>query len=253
MPAPVSHDVSRASPAGRGLVRVASVGGTTVHLSLTCLVVVALLAVGFAPRAEAASPGMGASAFVLGAGVGVLIYLAALLHEAGHALVARRHGHAVPSITLSAAGGRTAVAGAARTPAEELLTAGVGPAVSIALGLIALGARAVVDDGLLAAVLEVLVLANLVLGLLDLLPAPPLDGGRVVRALGWWVGGSPAAGAATAVWCGRLVAVLVLALPLVLAVTGSPLPWPALLLVCSGLAVLLWLSAGAERVGTVRP
>lgn len=249
MPAPVAP----APDGGRGLLRIASVRGTVVQVSATCAVVVALLALGFAPRAEAASPGLGAPAFVLGAAVGVLVYLAALLHEAGHAVVARRHGHAVPSITLSLAGGRTAVAGAARTPGEELATAAVGPAVSIGLGLVALGALTVVDDGLLAAVLEVLVLANLVLGLLDLLPAPPLDGGRVARALGWWVGGTPEAGARAARWSGRTVAVLVFLIPFVLAVTGSPLPWPALLLVCSGLAVLLWLSALAEPVGTVRP
>ncbi len=211
-------------------------------MSAGCLLVVLLLAVVFAPRAEEARPAIGDWGIVVGAGVGVLVYVSALLHELGHAVLARRYGHQVPAIGLSMAGGRTAVVGAARTPREELLTSAAGPAVSVGVGLVALVAALASDDALLVEVLEALVLANLLLGLLDLLPAPPLDGGRVARAVGWWVGGTKATGVRTAVWSGRAVAVTVLAYPWLAFVTWSPIPFPFLVLVCAGVFVILWLS-----------
>ena len=224
--------------------------GTAVEVSVGCLLVVVLLAAVFAPRAREASPGIGDWGIVVGAAVGVLVYLSALLHEVGHAVVARRFGHEVPTIGLSVAGGRTAVVGAARTPGEELVTSAAGPVVSIGVGLVALVAARGVEDVLVVEVLEALVLANLLLGLLDLLPAPPLDGGRVARAIGWWVGGTTSRGVRTAVWSGRVVALAVLAYPAIALATSSPLPIPLLLLLCPGVALILWLAAAAEA-GTV--
>jgi Zn-dependent protease len=224
--------------------------GTTLEISVSCLLVVLLLAAVFAPRVRQASPAIGDWSVVVGVGVGVLVYLSALLHEVGHAVLACRYGHEVPAIGLSMAGGRTAVVGAARTPGEELATSAAGPVVSVGVGLVALAAARGVDDALVVEVLEALVLANLLLGLLDLLPAPPLDGGRVARAIGWWVGGTKARGVRAAVWSGRVVAVAVLVYPAVAIATWSPLPIPLLLLLCPGVALVLWLAAAAEA-GTV--
>lgn len=209
-------------------------------------VVIALLAVGFAPRAEAARPGLGNWAYLAGVGVGVLVYLAALVHELAHAAVARRYGHRVPSITLSLLGGRTLVAGEAATPREEFLTAAVGPLASVVVGSVALAVHAVADDGLLGVALEALVLANVVLGLLDLVPAPPLDGGRVVRAIAWSLTGSRRAGGVTAVWCGRLVAVALVAVAVALRAE------PVYLVAAVVVAVLLLGAAQADLAATRR-
>ena len=242
--------MSSTATGGPGTVRLLSWRGTAVEVSVGCLLVVALLATVFAPRALDASPGIGDWSIAVGAGVGVLVYLSALLHELGHAVLARRYGHEVPAIGLSLAGGRTAVVGAARTPGEELVTSAAGPAVSIVIGLVALGASRVLDDPLAVEVLQALVLANLLLGLLDLLPAPPLDGGRVARAVGWRLGGTRARGVRTAVWSGRVVALAVLAYPVLAYMTSSPLPFPVLVVLCAGVFVILTLAAAAEA-GTV--
>lgn len=229
-----------------GTVRLGSVAGVSVLVSVSCVFVVALLAVALAPRVERVAPGLDEQAYVVGAVVGVLVYLAALAHEAAHALVARRYGHRVESITLSVTGGRTAVDGEARTPGEEFVTAVVGPAASLLLGLAALGVRTTLDDGVLAVALEVLVLANLVLGLLDLVPAPPLDGGRMVKAVAWRIVGSPRRGAIAAAWGGRGVAVVLLLVPTLREPVLGTAPGLSDYLVCGALALLLWTVATTE-------
>lgn len=229
-----------------GVLRAGSVGGVDLLVSASCLLVVGLLAVALAPRLERAAPGLDEAAYAVGALVGVLVYVAALLHESAHALLARRYGHRVESITLSVTGGRTAVDGEARTPAEELLTAASGPVASLLVGMVALGVRTALADGLVAVALEVLVLANLVLGLLDLVPAPPLDGGRIVKALAWRVIGSPRRGAMVAAWVGRGVALALLLAP---TLCRPVLDRPARLsdyVVCGALALLLWTVATNE-------
>ena len=228
-----------------GSVRVGRVSGTEIRVSASCLVVVALIAVAFAPRADSLVPGPQARAWAAGVGVGVLVYVAALVHEAAHALVARRHGRRVPAIVLTAAGGRTHVVGESAGPREEGVTAAVGPAVSLVLGLSALALRLVVTDGVAAVVLEALVLANLLIGGLDLLPTPPLDGGRVVRAVAWHVAGSRSRGAIVAAWTGRGVAAVLLLVPLSATVAGAG-PGLSLWAVCGGIALLAWVSSSAE-------
>lgn len=245
---PALRTGTRVAGSGRAAMTlsVGAVGGVSIRVSASCLLVVGLLAVALAPQAEAVAPELGGWGLAVGAALGVLVYVAALVHEAAHAVVARRFGHGVPSITLSALGGRTVVDGEARGPGEELVTAGVGPAASLGLGAVALGALTVVEQGLPALLLEGLVLANLVLGLLDLVPAPPLDGGRMVKAVAWAVIGSPRRGAIVAAWGGRAVAVLLVLAPLLRGpLAGSP---PGLVdyLLAGALALLLWLAASSE-------
>jgi Zn-dependent protease len=226
--------------------QVASVSGVAVRVSVTTLVLVAVLAVALVPQIDRVRPGLGPSAYAVGALVGVTVYLAVLVHEAAHAVAARRYGHRVESITLSLVGGRTVVHGEAVTPREEFVTAVVGPAASLAVGAVALGARAPLGEGLPALVLEVVVLANLVLGLLDLVPAPPMDGGRLVKAAGWRLTGSPRRGSVVAAHSGRVVAVVVLVVALLVLplLQGRTNVGDAVIGVA--IALLLWTMASNE-------
>lgn len=230
---------SDATPRSWG-VRVGRTSGTEIQVAPSCLLLVALIAVAFAPRAEALVPEIGPGAWIVGAAVGVLVYAAALLHEMAHAAVARRHGHEVPWIRLALAGGRTSVVGESRTPGEEAATAAAGPVVSLVIGAAALGVRLLVDGGVGALVLEAVVVANLLIGLLDLVPALPLDGGRMVRAAAWRLLGSRQRGAVAAARIGLGVAVVLVVVPvLVPALTGrqaSVSVW----VVCLGVALIVW-------------
>jgi Zn-dependent protease len=107
-----------------------------------------------------------------------------LLHELGHALMARRYGIATEDITLYPIGGVARLSRMPRSPGAELLIALAGPAVNfgIVAGLLTL--KALGPWGFFA---DCMLLLNLVLGLFNLIPAFPMDGGRVLRALlsGW--------------------------------------------------------------------
>ena len=89
-------------------------------------------------------PGLGFWKYVAGFVFAVVLYLSVLLHEASHAVVAQRLGYGVNSITLHFLGGMTEIDGQSRTPRHEFWIAVVGPLTSIAVGIAAVGAQAVV-------------------------------------------------------------------------------------------------------------
>ncbi|MBN2171192.1 MAG: M50 family metallopeptidase [Candidatus Krumholzibacteriota bacterium] len=111
------------------------------------------------------------------------------LHELGHSLMARRFGFTVRAITLLPIGGLATMDALPRRPSQEILIALAGPAVNLVLAallvlaLLALRLPLVLDVEGTGGVLSYLFLANLVLALFNLVPAFPLDGGRVLRAL----------------------------------------------------------------------
>jgi Zn-dependent protease len=142
-----------------------------------------------------------------------MLYGSVLLHEASHAFMARRYGFPVTSITLHFLGGMTAIEGESRTPRQEFLIAVVGPLTSIAVGGVAFLVRPVTPDGLLLMAVSGLAGANLLVGLLNLVPGLPLDGGRVLKSIVWRVSGNVHRGTIVAGWVGRVAA-------------GAALLWP---------------------------
>src|SRR5438105_8276278 len=139
---------------------------------------------------------------LLGALSAVLLFASVLVHEFSHSIVARSLGMRVRDITLFIFGGVSNIAGEAASARNEFLIAIVGPLTSLALAAIfwmsaqSLGGTTVLDlifgSGRslramtpLSAVLNYLASINLLLGLFNLLPAFPLDGGRVFRSAVW--------------------------------------------------------------------
>lgn len=120
----------------------------------------------------------GLAAAVDGLVLAVLIFGSVVLHELGHALAARAFGIGTRDITLYPFGGIAALRGEPRSPAQELVVAGAGPAVNFVLAVLALP-LALGGSGLAITFLVV----NLGMALFNLVPAFPMDGGRVLRAL----------------------------------------------------------------------
>jgi Zn-dependent protease len=202
----------RVRPAGT--FKLGTIAGFDVLISSSWFVVAGLIAVIMAPRVEQVQPGLGGWKYVAGLTFAVVLYLSVLLHEASHALMARRQGFAVHSITLHFLGGMTAIEGEARTPRQEFLIAVVGPLTSLAVGAGAVALWFVTPDGLLLLAVEGLAAANVLVGVLNLVPGLPLDGGRVLKAFVWRLSGSVHAGTIAAGWGGRVTAIAALCWPL---------------------------------------
>jgi Zn-dependent protease len=204
-----------------GTIRVGSLGGVDVLVRSSWFLIAALIAYLVAPAFEQVQPGLGSLKYVAGAAFAVLLTLSLLLHELSHALMSKRFGIPVRSITLHFIGGVTAMESEPATPKQEFAISAIGPVTSLGVGGAAYALlQAMPDETLLSVVVGGLAYANLVVGVLNLVPGMPLDGGRVLRAGVWKATGDPNRGLAAAGWAGRGVAVLMLASPLLMAGFG---------------------------------
>jgi Zn-dependent protease/predicted transcriptional regulator len=139
-----------------------------------------------------------------------MLFVSVILHELGHSLVARRRGIGISSITLFVFGGVSQMKEEPRDPGAELRVALAGPLVSVGLalgfGALTALARQAVGETALVAALGYLAFINLLLAVFNMLPAFPLDGGRVLRAILWRRRGNLVAATRTAATAGRGVA-----------------------------------------------
>lgn len=127
--------------------------------------------------------------YILAAFLSVLFFFCVLLHELGHSYVTQRYGYKINRITLFIFGGVSQIEEMPRKPSMELTIAVVGPLVSLALGgffyilfllFFSLGNSLVPQIGFVIS--GTLAFYNIILGLFNLIPAFPIDGGRVLRA-----------------------------------------------------------------------
>lgn len=169
---------------GQGLL-IARIRGIAIRVHWSWLAIAALiswsLATGFFAQEFDWSPERrwaGAVGCALG------FFLSVLLHELSHALVAQHYGMRVPSITLFIFGGVSNIDGEMKTPGQEFRVAIAGPLLSLVLGVVVIAAGSLTDNdaGKVALYLGV---ANITLGVFNLLPGFPLDGGRVFRSIAW--------------------------------------------------------------------
>lgn len=168
-------------------------------------------------------PGLAAGytrlAYWVAGACGALVLLASLLaHELAHAIVARRVGSSVKGVTLWLVGGVTAIEDEAKTPDAAFRIAIAGPATSLGLSA-AFAAGAITLDAVWAPSIVVsvawwLAAVNLLLGLFNLLPGVPLDGGRLVQARLWRRHGDRVRATLSAAHAGRVVAIVLITLGL---------------------------------------
>ena len=162
-------------------------GGVELRLNWSLLAVVALIVWSLSDGVfPSQNPGLSHNTYLGMAVVASLLFLASIaLHELGHSWVARREGIEVDSITLWLFGGVSQLNGRFKSPGVEFRVAVSGPLVSIGLGvlfvLIALAGAPSEVDGVAAWLGYI----NLLLAAFNLLPAAPLDGGRVLHAILW--------------------------------------------------------------------
>jgi Zn-dependent protease/CBS domain-containing protein len=196
MAGPDSKTGQRKDPL-RAALPLGTVGGIPVRVNWSAAVIFALIAFGLAAwDFPAVNPHQAPLTYVLAGVLTTAVYLASLLaHELAHSLVARRYGVTVKSITLWLLGGVSELGGEAPGPAAEARIAGAGPLTSLLLGGIFIGLAALAGtghparasiSGVIFTALAYLGVSNVVLAVFNVIPAAPLDGGRLLRAVVWW-------------------------------------------------------------------
>ena len=165
--------------------------------------------------------------WIVAAVAGLLFYVSLLSHEMGHAVVARRLGVKVEGITLWIFGGVARLRGDAATPGAEVKIAVAGPLVSLVLAVVFGAATFALDatggPPLIEGACAWLAGSNAMLLLFNLIPAFPLDGGRLLRAWLWQRSGDRYRATSSAALLGRICAFLMIGLGLVALFTQGAL------------------------------
>ncbi len=192
-----------------GGIEVARILGIRLRLDWSWFVVLLLLTWTFATfDFPLRAPGLEASAYwLLGFSAALLLFVSVLIHELAHAVTARGRGIPVERITLFIFGGVAEMRMEARRPIDEFVLTIVGPLASLALA----GAFWGLGRGAAAAGADTLAMLsttlghlNLILAVFNMVPAFPLDGGRVLRSILWKLSGSFSRATRWAASVGRL-------------------------------------------------
>ncbi|MDX6283154.1 MAG: hypothetical protein QOH03_4225, partial [Kribbellaceae bacterium] len=239
---------SPAQPAGPtpGTWVIGTVRGIKLTMRFTWLPVAMLLALGFASIIGQQFPELGSWRYVASFAFVVAFTASILIHELAHALVALRFGISVTEINLGFFAAGTHIEGERKSPFEEFAVSVVGPLASLLVGGLAyLGSRAV-DEGVGYVALFELAMANLIVGVTNLLPGLPLDGGWVLRALVWKLTGNMHKGTIAAAWAGRLIAITVLAAPIILERVFDRQPTLVDFIIALAVGFFLWMGSTAS-------
>lgn len=186
----------------------------------------------------------GASGYAFAVLLAVLLGVSVLAHELGHCVVARRHGVGVVRIELFLLGGVSEIARIPRSAKEEAGVAAAGPVVSAVLTAVFSGLAALTDTGSTWWLLTIeLAVANGIITVFNLLPALPLDGGRILRAGIWHGSGNRRRATTVAVAGGYLIAAAIVVWSAFRFVDGGRV---ALVQAVIGVAMAAYIAVGAR-------
>ena len=205
------------------------IAGIPVGLHYSWLLIATLITLSLTSHFGATNPGWSVALVWASAVVTALLFFVTLLaHELSHALVARARGLPVRSITLFALGGIAHIEKDAASAKTEFWIAIAGPAVSLAIGVVCIGAAQAmgwsIQDGAsgpVAAIVGWLGSINVILAVFNLIPGYPLDGGRVLRAILWGIYRDVDRATRNAANVGQVVAIVFIVFGLLRFVAGA--------------------------------
>ncbi|MFD0775486.1 site-2 protease family protein, partial [Streptomonospora algeriensis] len=256
---PESPSTSRPVRGGSGWL-MARPFGIPVYVTPSWLIIAAVITLIYQPVVERTLQ-LGPLSYLVAFVFAVLLYVSVLIHELAHSVTARMFGLPVSRITLYMLGGVSEIEREAPTPGREFLVAVSGPVLSLVLAAAGfVGYRFVEPQTIVGVLVWQLWVANLLVGVFNLLPGLPLDGGRLVRAAVWAITRRPRAGTVVAAWGGRLLAVFIVAIPVLEGLRTGSAPNLIGLLWALLLASFIWMGAASalrtarlrERVPTLR-
>ncbi|HEU5228422.1 MAG TPA: site-2 protease family protein [Ktedonobacteraceae bacterium] len=210
-----------------GSFRIGSIAGIEIYANVSWLIALVLLTVsiasGWFPRLY---PGYPYTTYlVLGLISALLLFASVLVHELAHSLVARARGMSVKSIVLFIFGGVSNIEQEPQSPGSEFQMAFVGPLTSLVIGALSYGLLLLIGNhpSPIAAILLYLAWANVLLGIFNLIPGFPLDGGRVLRSIIWKVTGDGNKATRITTTVGQIIAYLFILLGIWLFFGGDTL------------------------------
>lgn len=235
------------APARREGIPLGRIAGVPVILAYSWFIIAAFTVIVYGPVLAQRNPALGISAYYVAFAYALLLLISVLVHELAHALTARIYGWPTQKIVLNLWGGHTQFENFTATPARSVIVALAGPAANLVL---AGGAWAILSGASMGSVAELLtnifMWANFVIGIFNVLPGLPLDGGRIVESAVWKVTGSQAKGTVAAGWAGRIIVVALgywfVARPLLAGET----PDFSLLMITILVGGFLWMGASAS-------
>jgi Zn-dependent protease/predicted transcriptional regulator len=208
-----------------GSLRIGKIAGIDIYIHVSWIIILVLLTVslatGWFPQLY---PGWSTATYwVTGFISSLLLFASVLLHELAHSLVARRRGLPVKSITLFIFGGVSNIEQEPKSPGIEFQMAVVGPLTSLLIGIVCFLLQLPLrgTNSPLEGVLFYLAVTNLLLGVFNLIPGFPLDGGRVLRSIVWKITGSMRQATRAASITGQVIAYLFILLGVWLFFTGN--------------------------------
>lgn len=198
----------------RSHIKLGRIGGIEIGLHYSWLIIAVLIAFSLAAHFHQVRPEW-TTAVVWAAALitSMLFFAALLLHELAHSLVAKSRGLKVRAITLFALGGVSQIESEASDAKSEFWIAIVGPLTSLVIGVVLVGIvrlsgwpQGAEPTSPVNAVLLWLGYINIALAVFNMIPGFPLDGGRVLRSIIWWITGKPERSTRIAAQIGQVVA-----------------------------------------------
>lgn len=197
------------------------IAGVPVRFRASWFLVSGAIVLLFGPQVQRIFPELGLLAYAVAFGYALLLMLSVLAHELAHALAARSFGWPATEIELNLWGGHTEFLAHRATPVKSLAVSLAGPAANLVIAGLGWYFSGLFElTGVAALLVQVTVLVNFMVGVFNLLPGLPLDGGRIVESAVWGATGSQDRGLRAAGWGGRVVVVLLLSGLAVLVITG---------------------------------
>ncbi|MEC5181032.1 site-2 protease family protein [Arthrobacter sp. CG_A4] len=221
--------------------------GIPVVLAYSWFIIAAFTVVVYGPVLESRNPELGFTAYVVAFTYAVLLLISVLVHELAHALTAKIFHWPTQKIVLNLWGGHTQFESFTSSPGRSVLVALAGPAANFVLAaagwLLLTGADLTGVAGILA---NIFVWANLLIGIFNVLPGLPLDGGRLVESAVWKATGSQEKGTIAAGWSGRIIVIALVGWFVALPLLGGGRPDFSLIIITLLVCGFLWMGATAS-------
>ena len=242
------------SPGRREGIPLGRIAGVPVVLAYSWFVIAAFTVIVYGPVLAKNNPMLGMAAYLVALAYAVLLLISVLVHELAHALTAKIYGWPTQKIVLNLWGGHTQFESFTSSPGRSVLVAFAGPAANF---LLAGGAWLVLGTDSLGSVAGILtnifMWANFLIGVFNVLPGLPLDGGRLVESIVWKATGSQAKGTVAAGWGGRIIVLAIAYWFLLRPYLAGDRPDFSLIMITILVGGFLWMGASASiQQGTLR-